>query len=493
MLRRRRPLLSSTRARVLLGALVLLAATIAVSIVVDRAVLLARLDERIDRELAQEVDEFRSLAGGTDPETGEPFAGDVERIFDTFFDRNVPADDEVILGIVAGQPYARSANALYPIEELDGLVERWTNATSPTYRRDDTPVGELRSLVIPVSTADDEVAGSFVVGRFPADERAEVDEAVSVAATVGAASFLVAAGVAWLIAGRVLEPLRALAETTTAIREDDLTRRIPVEGRGELAQLSMTFNDMLDRLQGAFAAQRAFLDDAGHELRTPITVVRGHLELTDPGEPLTEATRDLVLDELDRMSRIVEDLLVMAKAERPDFVVTAPVDVDDLAREILDKARPLGDRAWRLEAEPAVAELDRQRIVQAWMNLVRNAVQHTGDGDEIAVFSSVRDDHLELGVADAGEGVADADRERIFERFGRGQSARRTRSDGAGLGLAIASAIAAGHGGLVDLRDTPGGGATFVLRIPLPPAPEAGPPDPADPSDPTEELQWQGS
>ena len=485
-MRRRPPVLSSTRARVLLGALVLLAATIAVSIAVDRAVLLARLDERIDRELAQEVDEFRQLAGGNDPETGEPFAGDVERIFDTFFDRNVPADDEVIMGIVAGRPYARSANAIYPVEELDRLVRAWADAATPTHRRDETPAGELRSLVIPVSTADDALAGSFVVGRFPATEQAEVDEAVRVAATVGAASFLVAAGVAWLIAGRVLEPLRALAETTTAIREDDLSRRIPVEGRGELAQLSATFNDMLDRLQGAFATQRAFLDDAGHELRTPITVVRGHLELTEPGEPLTGSTRDLVLDELDRMSRIVEDLLVMAKAERPDFIVTAPIDVDDLTTEVLDKARPLRDRAWRLEAEPVVAELDRQRIVQAWMNLVRNAVQHTADGDRITVFSTVRDDHLELGVADSGEGVDEADRQRIFDRFGRGRSARRTRSDGAGLGLAIAGAIAAGHGGTVELRDTPGGGATFLLRLPLPSS------EPAD-ADPSEELQWQGS
>lgn len=168
------------------------------------------------------------------------------------------------------------------------------------------------------------------------------------------------------------------------------------------------------------------------------------------------------------MARIVDDLLVIAKAERPDFVVPAPVDVADLTRDIVDKATPLADRRW--EARPAavvVADLDRERLTQAWMNLARNAVQHTAPGDRITVFSSSVGGNLELGVVDTGEGVAPEDRERIFDRFGRGGSARRTRADGAGLGLAIASAIAAAHGGRVELRDTPGGGATFVLVLPL--------------------------
>ena len=480
------PVLRSTRSRVLVAALVLLAATIAVSIIVDRAVLLARLDERVDRDLAQEVDEFRRLAGGVDPDTGEPFGDDVAQIFDTFFQRNVPGEDEVILGIVGGEPYARSASALYPIEELDRLVEAWASAPRPTYRTDNTPAGQLRSVVVPVAASGGDPAGAFVVARFPATERSEVDEAVRVATVVGAAAFLVAAILAWVIAGRVLEPLRSLADTATAVREDDLSQRIPVRGRSELADLSRTFNEMLDRLEGSFATQRAFLDDAGHELRTPITVVRGHLELSAADRPLDAATREVVMDELDRMSRIVEDLLAMAKAEQPDFVVPQPVDIADLAAEVVEKARPLADRTWEVAAQPLVAEVDRQRMTQAWMNLVRNAVQHTGPGDRITVFASVVGDSLELGVADSGEGVAAADRERIFERFGRGGSARRTRADGAGLGLAIVAAIARGHGGGVALRDTPGGGATFVLRLPsgAGEGPETGP---------AEEAPWHGS
>ena len=488
----RNRILGSTRARVLIGALVLLAATLAVSIVADRALLLSQLAGRVDDQLAQEVAEFQQLAQGIDPESGEPFGADVRSIFDTFFDRNVPDTDEVFLAIIDRRPYLRTADPPYPVEQDASLVRTWSAATEPAYGTTATAGGELRWLVIPVLVAgQDEPAGTFVVARFPARERSEVDDAVRTAALVGVIAFLVAAGAAWAIAGRVLAPLRELAKATASVREDNLDQRIPVAGSGELADLSRTFNAMLDRVEGAFATQRAFLDDAGHELRTPITVIRGHLEMAHADEPLGAATREVVFDELDRMTRMVEDLLLIAKAERPDFVVPGPVDVADLTHEIAAKARPLVERSWQVQADAVVvAELDRERITQAWMNLVRNAIQHTIDGQAIAVFSRVVGDRLELGVSDGGEGVAPEDRERIFDRFSRGASARRTRSDGAGLGLAIAGAIASAHGGSVELRDTPGGGATFVLCIP---ATTVATPEPPTPESSAEDVPWPAS
>lgn len=485
--------LSSARARVLIGALVLLAATIAVSIFVDRTVLLSRLDDRIDSELTQEVDEFSRLVSGVDPETGEPFGSDLPAIFDTFLARNVPGEDEVFLTIVDGEPYARSANAPYPIEDLDQLVAVWANATSPRLRSDGTPEGSLRSLTVPVVSDTGEVLGTFVVARFPAGERAEVDEAVRVAATVGTAAFIVAALLAWAIAGRVLAPLRNLADAAAEIDERDLSHRIDVRGSGEIADLGHRFNAMVDRVEGAFATQRAFLDDAGHELRTPITVLQGHLELVEPDGQLPAETRTLLLDELDRMNRIVEDLLVIATSERPDFVRAAPVDIADLTMDIVEKARPLAPRDWRVAADAViVADLDRQRIVQAWMNLARNAAQHTAAGDTITVFSRTCDGRLEIGVADSGEGVSVVDRERVFERFARGASARRTDTDGAGLGLAITNAIAVAHGGTVRLDDTPGGGATFTIELPLAAAPTPEH-DPSATVTPSEEFPWPAS
>ena len=385
-------ILGSARARILIGALTLLAGTIAVSIIADRALLLSQLADRIDDQLAQEVAEFQQLAAeGIDPERGEPFGADVTAIFDTFFARNIPDADEVFLGLVDGRPYVRTADAPYPVEEVTSLVRTWGAATTPGYGTTATPGGELRWLVVPVLVAgQDEPAGTFVVARFPARERSEVDDAVRAAAVVGFVAFLVATAAAWAIAGRVLSPLRELATAADSVREDNLDQRIPVEGSGELADLDADVQRHARPGRGCLRHPAGLPRRAGHELRTPITVIRGHLELAESDEPLGDVTREVVFDELDRMTRIVEDLLLIAKAERPDFVVPGPVDVADLTHEILAKARPLVARTWDVRAGAlVVAELDRERITQAWLNLVRNAIQHTADGQRIEVFSAL--------------------------------------------------------------------------------------------------------
>ena len=161
---------------------------------------------------------------------------------------------------------------------------------------------------------------------------------------------LIASALAWVVAGRLLAPLRALDETARSISETDLTRRIPVSGNDEIAELARTFNAMVDRLEGAFASQRAFVSDASHELRTPITIVRGHLELLGDDPDERRETIALVTDELDRMSRFVDDLLLLAKAERNDFLRVDEVELGALTDELLDKAAGLGPRTWALEA-----------------------------------------------------------------------------------------------------------------------------------------------
>jgi signal transduction histidine kinase len=229
---------------------------------------------------------------------------------------------------------------------------------------------------------------------------------------------------------------------------------------------------MLDRLESAFATQRRFLDDAGHELRTPITIVRGHLELMGDQPDERRETLALVIDELDRMSRLVDDVLTLAKAERPDFLDRETVDVAALTREIHAKAAAIAPRDWRLAGTGrGVIVADRQRLTQALVQLAQNAVQHTGEGDAIALSSSVAAGRARFCVRDWGPGVPAADRERIFERFGRRAAARR---EGAGLGLAIVRAIAEAHGGRVELESAPGQGATFTVEVPVDP-PGGGP------------------
>jgi signal transduction histidine kinase len=225
---------------------------------------------------------------------------------------------------------------------------------------------------------------------------------------------------------------------------------------------------MMDRLEATFTTQRNFINDAGHELRTPITIIRGHLELMDNDNPEeVEETATLVIDELDRMSRFVEDLILLAKAERPDFLHLETVDVSSLSLELFLKAQALAERNWCLDktAQGKIV-VDRQRLTQAVMNLAQNATQHTKTTDTIAIGSSIIQGKVKFWVRDTGEGITYTDQERIFDRFARAANSRR-RSEGAGLGLSIVKAIAEAHNGEVTLHSQPGKGANFCIILPV--------------------------
>ena len=450
----------SARARILGWMLVLVALAVGASIVVARSVLIARLDERLDRELAQEVSKFRSFAG--------VYSGprDVDVLLSRYLEQKVPDHNETFFSIVDGRAARRvAAETPARVDTNQALVERLAGATQPSYGWAETSAGRIRYAVVPVNVVGDPRTGHLGAVEFRDLERAEVDDSILVLVLVGVGALIVAGAVGYAIAGRVLAPVRLVRTTAEQIGESDLTRRIEVRGNDDVAQLARTFNRMLDRLQDAFTTQRRFLDDAGHELRTPITVVRGHLEVMSDDPADRERTMALVISELDRMKRMVDDLLLLAKAQRPDFLTLGPVELSELTVELLATARVLGDRRWRLDAlaeETVVA--DGERLTQALMQLTHNAVAHTRTGDLIEIGSAVRDGHVELWVRDSGPGV-DADvRERIFDRFARADGAMR---EGAGLGLAIVASIADAHGGRVRLDSTPGHGATFILDIPL--------------------------
>ncbi len=464
----------SARGRILASYLILLAFSTVASVAIIRQILLIRLDDRVEATLTQETDEFRRLVGGRNPRTGRPFGGDVQAIFDTYLERNVPGEGEALLTLLDGEPYRASRSRRGDprlLEDRRDLVAGWARLTEPRRGETDTPAGPARYLAVPIIGRGTS-RGVFVVANFIAGERDEVNEAVRVAGAVAGAVLLLASLAAFLAAGRVLAPLRELDDTARSITESDLTRRIKVEGDDEIAELGSTFNAMLDRLEAAFSSQRSFVNDASHELRTPITIIRGHLELLgdDPGE--RRETIALVIDELDRMSRFVDDLLLLAKAGQPDFLRREPVELRTLTDELLAKASALADRDWSLDARASgVVLADRQRLTQAMMNLAQNAVQHTEDGDPIRLGSAREGGEARLWVADSGPGIPPQERERVFERFARGGGHRR--SEGAGLGLAIVRAIAEAHDGRVELHSRPGLGATFTIVVPMGSEPES--------------------
>ncbi len=464
--RRRTRFLSGVRSRILIWYIVLMTAATATSVLVLGRLLTVEVDSRIDASLVQETDEVQRLATGRDPESGERFAGDVARIFDVFLARNIPTRNEVYLTFVEGRPYRRSQRIVTPRYRLDrdgALARRWAAVTEPERGRIvESPAGVIDYLAVPLESGG-AVRGVFVAAYFRDLELRIIYPAVWGAVAVGAVTLLVGSLLAWRVAEGVLRPVRLVTGTAQSISEGDLTRRIEVTGRDEVAALAATFNDMLDRLEAAFATQRRFVDDAGHELRTPITVIRGHLELLEDDPVERRKTLDLVMDELDRMQRIVEDLLVLAKAEQPDFLAPDTVDLDALTHEVLAKTAAIAERDWRLDRTGrGVVVADRQRLTQALMQLAQNAAQHTREGDTIALGSSLRDGEARLWVRDTGPGVPPEQRDRIFRRFARGAGARR--SEGAGIGLAIVKAIAEAHHGRVELDSARG--ATFTVIIP---------------------------
>jgi two-component system OmpR family sensor kinase len=466
VVRQTRGTLASFRLRLVWWFVVVLAIATIGSVFVVRQILFQRLDARIDAELIQEVREVELLTAGNDPETGEPFFGDVERIFEVALARNVPARSEAILTFVEGDLEGVAAGENAP--SLDDLpIASWAVLTEPAQGSLTSPGGGRIDYRAVPFLVDGAPVGVFVVAIDRALEGADTDAASFAAAFVGLAMLIIGSLLAFRLADRILTPVRVVRETAQSISETDLSQRIPVSGYDEISELATTFNDMLDRLDSAFAAQRRFIDDAGHELRTPITVIQGHLDTL--GDDPVDRARTLALldDELGRARRMVDDLITLARSERPDFLRAGPVDLGDLTRSALEKARGLGARAWTLESaadEPIWA--DEQRLTQAVLQLAENAVRHTAADGRIGLGSQVVADEVRLWVSDDGPGVAAEEQSRIFERFFRGRDGRR-RAEGSGLGLSIVAAIADAHDGHATLESPPGGGATFTIVIPL--------------------------
>lgn len=437
-------------------------------------------DRQIASALAQEVEEFRANARlSTDPANELPVT-DPEDILRYAVGATYPDDNEGVLALVngtvelvpnSGTTLQRSLQADAEFIALAAAVRpdeqvRVRYASTAAHR-------DIAFISIPTQVAGNPDLGHYVVGIDRTVPHGEVDRNHLVYAGAGLVVLAIVGAVGHQVAGRLLAPLRSLRATAQRITDTDLSDRIPadqVESRDEVADLGRVMNQMLDRLSASFDAQRRLLDDAGHELRTPITIVRGHLELVDPDRPddVIE-TRELVLDELDRMQRLVDDLLTLAKSRRPDFVSPASVALDELMSTVLDKVTTLGRRAWTIESEAdEIVFLDQQRISQAMIQLVANAVRFTTEGDVIALGAEVEGQTIRVWVRDEGVGISAAEQERIFTRFHRGATLEQgdLDQDGAGLGLSIVTAIAEAHHGHVELESVPGEGSIFSLHLP---------------------------
>jgi signal transduction histidine kinase len=475
------------RTRIVIWYVVIVLMAIGGAMPLMRQQMLAQVDARVRADLNEEMQEFiEILSNGLRVEDLDLMEGlraegkvipdgyptttqELDSLIEIHLKRQIPEDDTFLIGFIDGEFKRSSPRALPPVLNPNSvLMKRLASLNRPEQGEQELAgSGGLLYKSEPVKI-NGKVLGVYVVAHTTVGERDEALKIFEIIVQIKIISLSLALVLIWWAAGRVLAPLRGLSATAHAISESDLSKRLPAKGNGEIAQLSATFNEMMDRLEFAFESQRNFVNDAGHELRTPITIIQGHLELMGDDPQEREETIALVFDELERMTRLVEDLVLLAKCERVDFLRLEWVDAAVLMQEMYLKATALShDRDWRITNQAGGEILvDRQRITEAMLNLAENAVQHTVAGAIIELGSSLDRGKVLFWVRDTGEGIPTAEQTRIFERFARVTNTRR-RSDGSGLGLAIVKAIVEAHHGSVNLQSNLGTGSTFSLVLPI--------------------------
>lgn len=423
---------------------------------------------QVDELLAANLESARFLVerGPGGAAAAWPSAGDALAVV---VQRTAPDDNTGIVGLIDG------AAALVPgvpldvdLQQAPGFMAEVVDATAQaqpviaTYAQDDVV---WRYLAAPLIVAGDPAQAVFVIAYDIRAELAELETAARMWAIASAVTIAAIAGAAALVTTRLLRPLRLMRETAERVSAQSLSERLPIVGRDDVSELAVTMNDMLDRLDEALDSQRRLLSDVGHELKTPITIVRGYLEVVDPDDPRdVRETRDLAVDELARMAQLVQDLAAAASLHGPAPVRPVMTDAADLMSQIVRKAQGIDGAAVSTgPVAQVVVALDPARVTQAMLQLAQNAVTH--GGGRMVLSSAVVGGAVEFAVRDFGPGIPDDAKIRVFERFARGVGA--DGRSGSGLGLNIVQVIARAHGGSARVVDAPGGGALFLLSLPI--------------------------
>ena len=286
---------------------------------------------------------------------------------------------------------------------------------------------------------------------------------------------LLAGGGGWLLARRALKPVQRMTETAHRITAEHLAERVPeTEAGDELDRLAKTFNEMLGRLDLAFNQIRQFSADASHELQTPLTILKGELEVALRAPRSAAEYQEVLrsgLEEIDRIAHLVEGLLLLARAQagvlRMDH---QPVDLAELLEEVHGRLKILADNhSIHLQLgplEPVTVHGDHERLQRLLLNLVENGIKYTRAGGSVTLSLQCQGSWALLRVADTGIGLAEQEQEQIFQPFYRAAEALTLSEPGVGLGLSIARSIALAHGGSIQVTSTPGHGSVFTVRIP---------------------------
>jgi signal transduction histidine kinase len=357
------------------------------------------------------------------------------------------------------------------------LDESGLSNSRPFYRNVQVSDTNLRVLTVPIVP----LQSSRIIGVLQVATTMEMVETTQRVLLwvlfIGAAISMAIAGLAsWISTQQALAPLETVTQTALQItRADDLSRRIPYSGPpdDEVGQLIHAFNQTLGRLENLFNTQRRFLADVGHELRTPLTVIKGNVDLMRRMNSIDDESMDSIENEVDRLTRMVGDLLLLAQAESGKLpLVKTMVEMDSLVLEVMSQLRVLakGRLTLRLgEIDQVLVCGDKDRLKQVLLNLIGNAIKYTPAGGEVVVGVGKVESRARITVSDNGPGIPAEDLPHIFERFYRGEKSRTRSRDGKGfgLGLSIAYWIVRNHGGQIEVFSRESGGTTFCIWMPL--------------------------
>ncbi len=415
-------------------------------------------------ELVAQLSNFSHEAAGRNPSTIRPFA------VHYLSQQVVPTGESVLIGLPgdvrlgssgsAGELSSPAIQTLLEHPPARTVTEQTTLRTNGAFLLIASPMVENHNVL-----------GTLIVSanleHIQADQRSVLwlvfGEALValVAAVVGT----------FLLLRRLLRTVGDITTTAQAIESGEIDQRLADPGTGdEVGQLAATFNSMLDKIDNAMTSQRQMLSDVSHQLRTPLTVARGQLEVlgrlgTDDPAEVKETIR-VVIDELDHMRAMVEQLLLLGRSLEPDFLEVESLDVRSFIGELFESSQVLGQRRWSMDPGPdVVLEVDGSKLRGAVLNLLDNAVNATRTTDAIDLSASVspRDGSVSIVVSDSGPGIPGSLRTASLSRFSRPGAAD---TEGSGLGLAIVKAVAEAHGGHVDLGGSPLGGCRAAIVLP---------------------------
>lgn len=428
------------------------------------ALVLSDNSRAIDEHLAREARELSLLAErATDPRTGSQLQ-DPRELLELYITRTIPDPNETMFVLEQGMVFARTTDTPAVRLDLDPNFLNMVNERATVGFGDwNTEVGNARYVVVPV--VSETSTGALVAVIFSDLDSAPMRDLLFRFALIALFSLVGMLAVGYLVAGRIFRPIATLTDFASRLGGDGLGDRIPVGAvRRELDQLAVEFNTMLDRIEQAFQSQREFVDIAGHELRTPLTVVRGHFDLirANPGE--AETSMPVIADELGRMSRLVTDLQLLTKSTAPEFLRLEDQSLDQLMADLKFKIDGITDRKVKVRGISGTWRMDAQRITQAVLQLVENALKYTPNRAKLELTASISGNWLTIAVEDSGAGVPAELRSKIFEPFVRDKGSQNV--EGAGIGLSLVRAIARAHGGDADIGESELGGARFSIRIP---------------------------